>query len=64
MNKTNLKPLIMNNSKQELKFQRLNFLKIKRELKWYPKIGIKQGINETIDWYIKNYKNLRKKLKK
>ena len=64
MNKTNLKPLIMNNSKQELKFQRLNFLKIKKELKWYPKIDIKRGINETVDWYIKNYKNLRKKLKK
>ncbi len=64
MNKNNLKPLIMNHSKQELKFQRLNFSKIKRELNWYPKIGIKQGINETIDWYIKNYKNLKKKLKK
>ena len=64
MNKTNLKPLIMNNSKQELKFQRLNFLKIKKELKWYPKIDIKRGINETVDWYIKNYKNLTKKLKK
>ena len=37
--------------------------KIKRKLKWKPKRSFKVGINETIDWYIKNnayYKTLSK----
>ena len=61
MNKASIKPKIRNNSKQEINFQRLNFNKIKRELKWLPKVDINEGLKNTIDWYIKNYKNLIKK---
>ena len=61
MNARNLKPLIMNNSKQEINFQRLNFNKNKRDLKWLSKVDINEGLKNTIDWYIKNYKNLIKK---
>jgi len=42
----------------------LNSNKLKKELKWKPKIKFKDGIIETIEWYIKNkgyYKSLLKK---
>ena len=32
----------------------LNSNKIKRELKWRPKINLNQGISKTVDWYINN----------
>ena len=28
--------------------------KIRKELKWYPKINFEQGFSDTIQWYIKN----------
>ena len=61
MNKENLEPTVLNNSKQELNFQRLNYSKIQRELKWKPKTNINKGLIQTIDWYIKNYRFFRKK---
>ena len=60
MNNLKLKPIVLNNSKQELNFQRLNYSKIKRELKWKPKTDIEVGLRKTIDWYIKFYKFLKK----
>ena len=32
----------------------LNSNKIKRKLKWKPKINLNQGISRTINWYIEN----------
>ena len=61
MNKENLEPTVLNNSKQELNFQRLNYSKIQRELNWMPKTNINKGLIQTIDWYIKNYRFFRKK---
>ena len=61
MNKENLEPTVLNNSKQELNFQRLNYSKIQRELKWKPKTNINKGLIQTIDWYIKNYRFFRTK---
>ena len=61
MNKENLEPTVLNSSKQELSFQRLNYSKIQRELKWKPKTNINKGLIQTIDWYIKNYRFFRKK---
>ena len=43
----------------------LNSNKIKRKLKWKPKINLNQGISKTINWYIKNqnyFSNISKKL--
>ena len=43
----------------------LNSNKIKRKLKWKPKINLNQGISKTIDWYIRNqryFSNISKKL--
>ena len=42
----------------------LNSNKIKRELKWKPKINLNQGISKTVDWYINNqgyFKKLNEK---
>ena len=42
----------------------LNSNKIKKNLKWKPKISFKEGIKLTFDWYINNkayYKMLSKK---
>jgi len=43
----------------------LNSSKIKRTLKWKPKIKLSQGISKTVDWYINNqnyFDNISKKL--
>ena len=42
----------------------LNSTKIKKTLKWIPKINFKKGIELTFEWYLKNqtyYKSLSKK---
>tara|TARA_B110000008_G_scaffold215190_1_gene214479 strand:+ start:342 stop:1355 length:1014 start_codon:yes stop_codon:yes gene_type:complete len=31
--------------------------KIKKDLNWQPKRTFEEGIKETVDWYVKNYKN-------
>ena len=62
MKNVNLKPKVLNNSKQELNFQRLNYSKIRRELKWSPKIDMETGLRKTIDWYVKFYSFLKKKI--
>jgi len=54
LDKNHLKPLILNSSNIEIKRQKLNFNKIKRELNWYPKVNITQGLKKTILWYKKN----------
>ncbi len=38
----------------------LNCSKIKKKLKWKPKINLNQGITKTVDWYIKNQKYFKK----
>ena len=38
----------------------LNSSKIKKTLKWKPKINLDQGITKTVDWYIKNQKYFEK----
>tara|TARA_A100000164_G_C21889167_1_gene764430 strand:+ start:742 stop:1746 length:1005 start_codon:yes stop_codon:yes gene_type:complete len=38
----------------------LNSNKIKKKLKWKPKINLNQGITKTVDWYIKNRKYFKK----
>ena len=40
------------------KMYSLNSIKIKKEFKWKPKIGIDEGIKKTIMWFKKNSENL------
>ncbi|WP_440675413.1 GDP-mannose 4,6-dehydratase [Candidatus Pelagibacter sp. HIMB1593] len=46
--------MIENNSKVEIKNQRLNFNKIKSEINWKPNTSLEQGLRYTINWYKKN----------
>jgi len=53
--KKNLKPIIENTSANiEIKRQKLNFTKIKKDLGWFPKYNIEKAIKITINWYKKN----------
>ena len=54
MKRKDLKPIILNKSKKELKLQKLNDNKIRKELKWRQSITIKKGLNKTINWYKEN----------
>ena len=35
-------------------------IKLKKKLKWKPKINLNQGISKTVDWYIKNQEYFKK----
>ena len=54
MKRKDLKPIILNKSKKELKLQKLNDNKIRKELKWRQTITLKKGLNTTINWYKEN----------
>ena len=54
MNRNNLKPIIQNKSKKEIKVQKLNDNKIRKELKWKQSVSMKAGLIKTIKWYKKN----------
>ena len=65
------KPLIFYTIKEARKTKEItNYIvstdsnKIKKELKWYPKINFSKGLGLTLDWYFENksyYKTLSKK---
>ena len=63
MNKDNLQPKILNYSKSEIKVQKLNFNKIKKDLNWSQKISMEVGINKTVSWYLKNFRYINNLLK-
>lgn len=48
-----IKIKINNNSKFEIKDQKLNYNKIKNDLGWEPKINLKNGLIKTANWYKK-----------
>ena len=54
INKKQILPIIKNNSKIEIYKQKLNYVKIKKELRWYPKSKLKDSLKITINWYKKN----------
>ena len=49
-----IKPLIKNNSKIEIKRQKLNYQKAFKELNWKPKSNLEKSLLDTIKWYEKN----------
>ena len=59
--KKKYKIIIKNRAKNELNFQKLDFSKIRKELKWSQRISFKNGLKDTISWYLNN-KNIIKKL--
>ena len=54
LHKNSLKPIILNNSYIEIKRQKLNYNKIKKELNWSPREDIIKGLKKTILWYKNN----------
>ena len=53
MNKK-IKPIILNNSKIEIKKQKLNYLKASKELNWKPNAQLDKSLKKTIIWYKDN----------
>ena len=46
--------IVKNSTKGEIKNQRLNYNKIKKDLKWKPNTSLNFGLSETIKWYKNN----------
>ncbi len=46
-----LSPKILNTAKAEIRDQYLDWSKAKKVLGWHPCYSIKQGLNETVEWY-------------
>ena len=57
--KNKLKPKINNNSKIEIKRQKLNYKKINKDLGWKPNWKIEDAMLITINWYRENLKLFR-----
>jgi CDP-glucose 4,6-dehydratase len=51
MDRTDLRPVILNTAKAEIPAQHLSAARARRELAWSPKHGLDQSLAETITWY-------------
>ncbi len=51
MDKQDLKPVIQNQARGEIRDQSLSFEKARNILGWKPEYGLEEGLRETIDWY-------------
>ncbi|NQU17434.1 MAG: GDP-mannose 4,6-dehydratase [Candidatus Saganbacteria bacterium] len=51
MKREDLKPVILNEAKGEIKHQYLSAKKAKQTLGWTAKYSLEEGLKETIDWY-------------
>ena len=57
MDRTDLEPVILNETKGEIKHQYLSAAKAKDILGWNPTYTVDEGLKETIDWYKEFFKN-------
>jgi CDP-glucose 4,6-dehydratase len=51
MNRTNLKPIILNRASDEVRQQYLSAAKAKRLLGWSPNFSMEEGLRRSIEWY-------------
>lgn len=51
MRRTDLKPIILNEAKAEIRDQYLDATKAREILGWTPKIGLEEGLRRTVAWY-------------
>ena len=51
MDRTDLKPVILNEVKHEIQHQYLSAEKARKLLGWEPKYNLENALKETIDWY-------------
>jgi CDP-glucose 4,6-dehydratase len=54
MHNENLKPLILNETSNEIRAQYLACNKAREKLKWKPNYSLEEGLKKTIDWYKHN----------
>jgi CDP-glucose 4,6-dehydratase len=63
INNKKTKIIVKDSSKNEIKFQKLNYNKITKELKWKQEINMNEGLRNTIDWYKQHLNSLKLKFK-
>lgn len=51
MNKSDLKPIVLNEAHHEIKHQYLSAEKARKLLNWQPRYSLESGLHETIQWY-------------
>lgn len=51
MGREDLKPVVLDQTRQEIRTQYLSSAKARRILGWQPKYELQAGLKETIDWY-------------
>lgn len=56
----NLEPIILNNSKIEIFYQKLNYSKAKKDIKWDQKVKLDTSIKNSFKWYKLNFKHFRR----
>jgi CDP-glucose 4,6-dehydratase len=56
MEREDLKPMILNEAKNEIKHQYLSAEKARKMLGWKPKYDLESGLKETIEWYKQFFK--------
>jgi len=61
MKRENLKPVILNKAKNEIKHQYLSAEKARKILRWKPKYNLEEGLKETIKWYKNFFHNKEEK---
>ena len=62
MGRKDLKPIVLNEVKGEIKHQYLSARKARNILGWKPKYTFEQGLKETVEWYKKFFNMKRRKL--
>lgn len=61
MNQSDLEPIILNQAKGEIPEQYLSSKKARELLGWKPLFSIRDGLSETIKWYMDYFKHINKK---
>ena len=57
---SDLEPIILNETKGEIRNQYLSAAKAREVLNWHPKIDVDDNLRKTIDWYRTYFEDLEK----
>lgn len=57
---SNLEPIILDKTKNEIRSQYLSAAKAREVLDWHPKIDVDENLRKTIDWYQTYFEDLEK----
>jgi CDP-glucose 4,6-dehydratase len=60
MRRSDLKPVILNEAKGEIRKQYLSSKKARKMLMWKPVFSVRDGLTETIEWYKNYFKHIEK----